>query len=364
MTKSEASDTTRRDFLRVLVPGSQPESWSIERDTRVPPQPLVSASRYAMGCTFEVLLPAAFPDAVGAEEAALDEVDRLDRRLSVYRPDSELSRLNAVGGFGPRLAGESVLELLALASRLTEETDGAFDPAVGSLVRAWGFDTGERAIPSEDRLAAALQLAGIRNVRVDLDAGTIELLRPGVELNFGAIGKGYALDRAATILREQKQCPSAFIQGGRSSAYAVGAAPGESRGWLVELRDPEKESDLIGSWWLRNEGLATSGAGHRFFEEHGGRWGHILDPRTGYPARGVRLVTVVAPTAAEADALSTAFFILGSAGAANYAARRPGVGAILLAESDSERTVSVVGGLDADFSPDVRVERIDKTASA
>jgi thiamine biosynthesis lipoprotein len=309
-----------------------------------------------MGCTFEVLLPAGLEDAVSAAEAALDEVDRLDRSLSVYRPDSEVSRLNAAAGLGPRAVGESLLDLLQLSARLAEDTNGAYDPAAGAIVRAWGFDAGERSVPSEGVLQAARERSGLEHIHMDQDAGTVALSHPGVELNFGAIGKGFALDRAVAILRERCKVPSAFLQGGRSSAYALGTAPGEKRGWMVELRDPETQSDLIATIWLRNQGLATSGAAHRSFEAKGKRWGHILDPRTGRPAEGMRSVSVVAPSAAEADALATAFFILGPESAGRYAATHPGVGGILVPEAPSEKMVSVVGDLEAEFSPEFRVE--------
>jgi thiamine biosynthesis lipoprotein len=316
-----------------------------------------------MGCSFEVLLPAGFSGGIEAAEAALDEVGRLDRTLSIYRPDSEVSRLNAAAGLGPRPASESVIDLLALCQRLADETEGSVDPAVGALVRAWGFDAGERMVPSDEGLARALELTGMSNVRFDPDAGTVNLLHPGVELNFGAIGKGYALDRAAAVLHDQWQVPSALVHGGKSSIYAIGTSPGETDGWMIGIRDPGVDTGCIGAVWLRNQGLATSGGVHRFFEANGKRCVHVLDPRTGRPAEGMCSVTVVAPTAAEADALSTAFFIMGSRFAARYAACRQGIGVVLFPETESTLVAHLVGDLKAEFAPEVHVERITETTA-
>jgi len=314
-----------------------------------------------MGCSFEVLLPGRIRDAVAAAETALDEVARLDNVLSVYRPDSEVSRLNAAAGSGPRPAGEAVLDLLDIASRLARENDGALDVALEALVHAWGLDRGNGTAPSGSRLAAARQRSGIEHVHVDRARRTVALAKPGVGLNFGAIGKGYALDRAAALLRDRWQIPSALLHGGTSSVCAIGCCPGESKGWMIGLRDPEDESQPIAAVFLRDQGLATSAITRRFVESGGRRWGHILDPRSGHPADGPRSVTVVAPTAAEADALATTFFVLGPAAAARYAASRRGIGAIFLPAAERGPVACLVGDLEPEFAPDIRVERVPRT---
>lgn len=317
-----------------------------------------------MGCTFEVLVPSSIPGALEGAEAALDEIVRLDHCLSVYRPDSEVSRLNAAAGLGPRPATESVVEVLSLAARLTEETGGAFDVAAGALARVWGLHGGERRVPDRGRLTRAMELTGMKHARIGDDPPTVELRKPGVELDFGAIGKGYALDRAAMILRERWGIASALLHGGTSSVFALGSCPGEKGGWLIGVRNPADETECVAELRLRDQGLATSAATHRFFEAGGKRWGHILDPRTGWPAEGTWSVTVVAPSAAEADALSTAFYVLGTAAAARHALSRSGVGAIFTRETGAEPVVQVVGDLEAEFAAKVRVERVTQTAAA
>src|SRR5262249_11136482 len=155
-------------------------------------------------------------------------------------------------------------------------------------------------------------------------------LRPGLEINLGSIGKGYALDRVAELLRTEWEIGSALLHGGRSSVYAMGTEPGDSRGWVIGVRhawDPERR---LAKGRLRNRGLATSAATFQHLEYQGRKLGHILDPRTGWPAEGIASATVIAPTAAEADALSTAFFVLGIEGARRYCETHPDIGALLL----------------------------------
>jgi len=328
-----------------------------------------------MGCIFEVLLPVTTPGGIDGAEAALDEVARLDAVLSTYRADSEVSRLNAAGGLGPRAVSEDVFGITALSARLSEAVGGAFDPAAGALARVWGFEPRVQAktpghegaipgdsamgrVPAREEIATVLELSGMKNVRLDSENRTVALGRAGLELNFGAIGKGYALDRAARILREDWRIPAGLVHGGASCVVALGSGPGSRDGWRVGLADPANEQERIGVVTLRDEGLATSGAGHRFIEAGGRRWGHIIDPRTGYPAEGPRSITVTAPTASEADALSTAFFILGAEGAAEYASGHEGVGAVIFPETDGEALAQVVGDIEVEFSDELCVEEI------
>jgi len=137
----------------------------------------------------------------------------------------------------------------------------------------------------------------------------------GLEINLGAVGKGYALDRAAALLREKWGVRSALLHGGGSSVYAIGRPPGDSRGWPVRLKHPSQPEESLGVVRLSNAGLGTSAATFQFFEYKGRKLGHLLDPRTGWPALGTAGASMIAPTAAEADAMSTAAFVLGAEGA-------------------------------------------------
>ena len=315
-----------------------------------------------MACQFEILLPATTPSAVEAASAALDEIDRLEDQMTVYRDTSEVSRINLRAATTPMHVEGRLFGLFETALRLTEETDGAFDMAAGALVKAWGFFRGPKRVPPPDELASVLERVGSRHVVLDRERRTIEFRRPGVELNLGAIGKGYALDRTAELLRRDWNITAAILHGGQSSVYAIGgekgvgsllceAPSGPSRqktpdpffsdSWLVAISHPLKPGEQIATVRLRDAALGTSGATMQFFEAGGRRFGHILDPRSGWPADGQACVSVIAPTAAEADALSTAFYILGPDSARDYCTRHPEFGAVVVSSPDSNEPVQV-----------------------
>ncbi len=296
-------------------------------------------ARRAMACEFVVSLPGSSRDGVAAGCAALDEVERLDRKLSVYQEDSAVSVLNRTAAQGPVLVEAELLDLLRAAGRLRDETGGAFDAAAGALVRAWGFLNGPRRVPPEAERRAALAASGWRHVRLG-DEG-VSFDRPGVELNFGAIGKGYAIDRAIDVLRERHGVRCALMQGGRSSLRALGEPPG---GWVVAIGEARHPERTVAQVRLHDQALGTSGADNQFFEVEGHRYGHLLDPRTGWPADAVLSASAIAPTAAEADALSTAFFVMGLEPTRRFCREHPGIGAVLVLRTD----VVVLGAADVE----------------
>jgi thiamine biosynthesis lipoprotein len=175
--------------------------------------------------------------------------------------------------------------------------------------------------------------------------------RTGLELNLGAVGKGYALDRAARLLFEEWGVRSALLHGGGSSAYAIGTPPTEPRGWPVRLIHPTEPNRSLGTAYLRDAGLGTSAATFQFFEYKGEKLGHLLDPRTSWPARGTASASVLAPTAAEADAMSTAAFILGGKGAEQLTQLNPSLGAVILPDDPESRAPQVLNLSRTDYSP-------------
>jgi thiamine biosynthesis lipoprotein len=303
---------------------------------------LLRVSQRAMATQFEVVLPFGTPHAQDAAEAALAEIDRLEAQLTVYRETSEVSRLNRLAPLAPVPVEEGLFNLLALAARVHADTEEAFDITAGALIKAWGFFRGPRRVPSEEDRRQALDRVGMSHVHLDPERQQVRYLRPGLEINLGSIGKGYALDEAVRLLTEKWNLPSALLNGGHSSVYAKGCEPGAGCGWPVGIRhpwDPERRLAIVR---LRDRALGTSAATFQHLEHHGRKLGHILDPRTGWPAEGMASASVIAPTAAEADALATAFFILGIDKARAYCAARPGIGAVLLPAGES---VPVVLGL-------------------
>lgn len=294
----------------------------------------VHLHRAAMACRFEITLPPEEPGGVVAARLALDEIDRLEDQLSVYRPASDVSNLNRTASMRPVPVEQRLFELLRLSQEIFVETEGAFDITAGPLVRCWGFFQRQGAIPQAEHLEAARQRVGMNLVKLDDSDRTVHFLRDGIEINLGSIGKGYALDCAAEEMRRSR-VTTALLSGGSSSVLALGAPPGTS-GWLVGIRHPRRHDARLARVLLRQGALATSATGEQHFEFKGKRYGHILDPRSGWPARGIDSVTVVARSAARADALATAFFVGGRDRAERYCAEHPDVLALILEEKQSK----------------------------
>jgi len=311
-----------------------------------------------MGSFFEVRLGANVPGAVELATRALDRIDELETQLTVYNDESEVSRLNASAHRGPVAVERGLFALLEQAVAIGRLTRGAYDVTAGALSLAWGFTRGPRRVPDAETLADARERTGSHHLTLDPDRLTVRFDRPGVVINLGSIGKGYAIDRASDVIRDHWWPTSALIHGGRSSLYALGSPPDDFGGrWPVAVRDPAAPETPLGTVHLRNRGMGTSGAAFQKFEAGGREYGHIIDPRTGEPpADGPSSVTVLAPTAAEADALSTAFYLLGPAASATILAGRPDVGALFVTRPgpDAPSRVLAIGLSDADYTPQPR----------
>jgi thiamine biosynthesis lipoprotein len=289
--------------------------------------------RDAMGCRFEVVFNAGeHPDATELGIAALDVVDAVEDRLTVYRDTSELARLNATAASGWQPVSEELLAVLTRARRLHDATGGAFDIAAGALVRTWGFLRRAGRVPDAEALAIARAASGMHLLEIDAAARRVRFARGGVELNPGAIGKGLAIDAAIDHLAAAGVV-SVLVHGGQSSVRALGIqgpAVGGRHGWRVGLAHPARPGRRLATFTLVDRALGTSGSGTQFFLDRGRRLGHILDPRTGEPADGVLSATVLAPCAADADALATALYVLGRDGLARVAPRDSGISAVLV----------------------------------
>jgi thiamine biosynthesis lipoprotein len=328
----------RRDFLRPghLVRGAGQVAGLVDEVRRTsvegppPAAALLQFARNAMATTFEVLLPFGSDNALQAAEDALDEIDRLEAQLTVYRDSSEVSQLNRQASVRPVRVEERLFDLLWLAQEIQRDSGGAFDIAIGALIKAWGFYRRRGAVPAAEERSEVLTRCGMHNVVLDPDTKSVAYLRPGLEINLGSIGKGHALDRAAERLAKSWNIAHALLHGGHSSMYALGSQPGTQRGWLVDIRHPEVPDQRLAALWLCNRGLGSSAATYQHLLHEGRKLGHILDPRSGWPAEGMLSATATAPSAAQADALATAFFILGAEKTREYCETHPDIGAFLL----------------------------------
>ncbi len=285
-------------------------------------------SRVAMGCTCTVRACGA--DAAALREAvaaALDEVDRLDRLMSHYRPQSPLSRLNREAGKGPVAVDPELFAVIAESLRWSRESDGAFDVTVGPLMKAWGFFPDDGRVPSDAELGAARETVGHRHVVLDEAGRTVRFDRAGVMIDLGGIGKGYALDRVVSLLRA-RGVASALVSLGGSSVYGLGAPPGE-KAWEVGIQDPTAPARTAFTVGLRDRALSVSGGYGRSFEQDGVTYAHVLDPRTGRPVEGVLSVAVLGETGTAGDALDNVLFVLGPEAGRAHVRRVAGTEAFL-----------------------------------
>ncbi|HEY1380548.1 MAG TPA: FAD:protein FMN transferase [Gemmataceae bacterium] len=316
----------RRDFFQVRTAAGRAAADPSPEIT------LLRFARSAMATVFEVLVPWGTPAAETAAADALDHIDRLEAQLTVYRDTSEVSRLNRLAGRAPVPVEPGLFDLLALAARITAETGGAFDVTAGPLIKAWGFFHRQGRVPDDAELADAMARVGTRHVALDPERRSVRYLRDGVEINLGSIGKGYALDRVGELLRRKHGVTAGLLNGGNSSVLAIGTPPNDPRGWTVGLRDPAKPEERLAIVRLRDRAMATSAATYQHFAYNDRKLGHLLDPRTGRPAAGVAMATAFAPTAAGADALATAFYVLGPEATRRYCAAHPEVAAVVLVD--------------------------------
>ncbi len=269
------------------------------------------------------------PDATtlpAAVEAAFDEVDRIDRLMSHYRNDSPVSLINREAARRPVAVERELLEFLENTVRYSRESGGAFDITVGPLMRAWGFFRGDGRRPSASDLAEARRHVGSARLVLNRASGTVAFDGAGVEIDLGGIAKGYAVDRAVAVLRS-RGIRAALVSAGGSTVYGMGAPP-DRDAWEVAVQDPLDARKVATTVPLKDRALSVSGSSEKFFEQDGVRYSHIMDPRTGWPVRGVLTVAVLAPTGTAGDAFDNALFVLGPDGSRRYMRTLEGVEAL------------------------------------
>ncbi len=266
-----------------------------------------------MACTYTVVVYA--DDMLPKRQivsAALDEVDRIDRLMSHYKPDSPLSRINREAGSQTVKVEPELFDFLVECVRYSRESAGAFDITVGPLMKAWGFFRGEGRMPSDAELTAARNKIGYQHLLFDQQARTLRFAQAGMELDLGGIAKGYAVDRAVALLK-QHGVNTALVNACGSTIYGLGSPPTESagKGWKVELQDPLDARKAALAVWLRDRALSVSGSYEKFFELNGQRYSHVMDPRTGRPVPNVLSVAVLTASGTAGDALDNVFYVQG-----------------------------------------------------
>ncbi len=308
--------------------------------------PPITLACHAMATRFEIVLHGGnAPSLRAAGEEALRLVEELEAQLSLFRPESEIALLNSQAARGPVRVTPPLFELLQHAQKLHQESGGAFDITIAPLVRCWGFMGGKGRLADPEEVAAARARVGMHLVHLNLADSTVRFDREGVTLDLGAIGKGYAIERAAEVLREAG-VTSALLHAGTSTIQAIGKPPGQEC-WKVALERPSPSPgvppSLLATVPLKDEAMSVSGVQEQSFEAGGRRFGHVIDPRTGEPAAGAMLAAVVLPSATETDALSTALLALGLTGHERISKLRPRMRTLVASESSGRMQVQASG---------------------
>lgn len=267
----------------------------------------------AMATRFEVVLYGAEPSRLrAAGEDALAEIAALEKQLSRYRTDSDIGRINALAAHEPVKVDARLFCLLQLAVEITRATSGAFDITVAALMDLWKMTAQDGRVPTDDEVREAREQVGAELIFFDKMHSTISFDHQGVQIDLGAIGKGYAIDRAVESLRESG-VKSALIHGGTSTIYAIGVRP-NGRPWSIGIRDPATQDNCLHTVELQDNSLSVSAPHGRYLISDSRDYGHVIDPRTGQPAHTAALAAIWGPDATHTDALATALLVSGDPG--------------------------------------------------
>ena len=263
-------------------------------------------TQFIMGTLVEITLSHSDPDVVqAATTQAFDEMQRIEQLMSTYIPDSEISRINRSAGKEAIPVSREVEEVIREGIYWSEQSSGAFDITVEPLVYLWDFDGEKEIIPSENTLRKTASLVNYKDI--EIKDHTVRLKRRGMAINVGGLAKGYAVDRAISILRSKVK--NGIVNAG-GDLFAFGQKKPKTP-WNIGLQHPRKPQELLAAFAVQNQAIATSGDYQRYFIKDGIRYHHIFDPQTGKPARLMISATIITTEVMDADALATAVFVMG-----------------------------------------------------
>jgi thiamine biosynthesis lipoprotein len=284
-------------------------------------------SKVVMGTLVEITVAhGSEPIARAAIREAMEEFQRIDLLTSHYKPESVVSRINRAGSSLKIPVGKELFQLFREAVDISRASQGAFDPTIFPVTELWGFDQGGR-VPEKGLLDKRKTFVGYRGIEFDESRFSVGLRTDGMGVDLGAIAKGWAVDRAMDLIKA-RGIKNAIIDAGGDLSI-VGSRPGKDF-WNIGVQHPRRPGELLLTLALRDTAIVTSGDYERYFMADGVRYHHILDPATGYPARGCQSVTVLAATATEADACATAAFVLGPEKGLAFLRSRPGVRGVIV----------------------------------
>ena len=262
-----------------------------------------------MGSDFNITVIA--KDSITANgyiDTAIDEISRIEKVISSWNPTSQTSEINRNAGIQPVKVDEELYQLIERAIGISKLTDGAFDISYASMDRIWTFDGSMTEMPSEEDIKRSVSKVGYQNIILDPNKQTVFLKIPGMKMGFGAIGKGYAADKAKALLIEKGVVSGIINASGDMNTW--GKQP-NGKPWKVAITNPLDKQKAFAMLPISEGAVVTSGNYEKFVTLNNKKYSHIIDPRTGYPSSGILSVTVFAPKAELADALATSVFVMG-----------------------------------------------------
>jgi thiamine biosynthesis lipoprotein len=266
---------------------------------------------------------------------AIDEIKRIERLISSWDSNSQTTLINKNAGIQPVKVDKELFELIERSIKISKLTDGAFDISYASMDRIWKFNGSMKTMPAGDAIKLSVANVGYHNIILDKSRATVYLKKKGMKIGFGAIGKGYAADKAKELLQEKG------VKGGIINASGDMNTWGKQtngKSWNVGITNPLNKNKIFALFPLDNSAVVTSGNYEKFVVFNGIRYTHIIDPRTGYPSHGIVSVSVFAPSAEIADALATSIFVMGSEVGLNLVNQMKGIECIIV--EDTGRIIS------------------------
>ncbi|MDN5204515.1 FAD:protein FMN transferase [Fulvivirgaceae bacterium BMA10] len=273
--------------------------------------------------------------AVQAVKAGIDEIRRIEKLISSWDPASQTSEVNRQAGIKPVAVDQELFDLINRAKKISTLTDGAFDISYASMDKIWKFDGSMKTLPDPDLVKNSVARIDFKNIMLDPEKGTVFLKEKGMKIGFGAIGKGYAANKAKSIMLSLGIQNGLVNAGGDLIAWGKKA---DGSDWQIGIANP-KDKEGIFSWLTINEmAVVTSGDYERFVMFDGKRYAHIIDPRTGYPVSETKSVTIICPDAELADALATSVFVLGEKQGLNLINQLKGIECLIVNKDDEIKT--------------------------
>jgi len=285
-----------------------------------------------MGSRFDITVVAS-NEKEGNEyiDSAIFEITRIEKLISSWDLNSETSLINKHSGIKPIKVDKELFDLIERSIAISKLTNGAFDISYASMDRIWNYDGSMRKMPSEEEISNSIKKVGYQNISIDKEAQTVFLKLKGMKIGFGAIGKGYAADKAKALLIEKGVKAGIINASGDLNAWGKQA---DGSDWMVAITNPLNKNKVFSWLPINDSAIVTSGNYEKFISFDGIRYSHIIDPRTGYPSTGIISTSIMTSNAELADAISTSVFVMGVETGLDFINQLKGVDCIIIDEEN------------------------------